>query len=80
MTQYSTPEALAADATTVPPWARGTQARLVGDSDDGAVDAWDLYRDDVLVGCMYDMGAGYIYAEGGSIADGDWSDTEMPWA
>lgn len=76
--RIETPENLAANPDSIPAWARGAEARLIGES--GSVDAWDLYRGDTLVGCMYDDGSGYIYVEGQSIEDGDWSDTDMPWA
>ena len=73
-----TPEKLAGKPERVPQWALGAAASLI--SLDGTVDAWDLYRDGTLIGCMYDDGAGYIYIEGCAIADGDWEDSGMPWA
>ena len=77
-TRIATPEELVV-GTAVPEWARGAEARLVDESVNGLVDAWDLYRD-VLVGCVYDDGSGYRFVEGQSIDDGDWADSGMPWS
>ena len=65
----------------VPAWARGTEARHVGPQvENDPRNAWDLYRGRTLVGCMYDLGAGYEFVQGARIAEGDWDDTHVAWA
>lgn len=79
-----TPEDLTADPSRVPRWAVYATAVRVYSSPDGQVDAYDLYRshanlppEGMLVGCMYDIGNGYTFAEGASIADGEWKGTPL---
>lgn len=60
-----------------PAWAASAEARLVAETDDGMCDAYDLFRDGAHVGCMYDLGAGYVFEEGVEIVDGHWEDTPL---
>lgn len=69
-----TPEDLTADPSRVPSWAKYASAVRVASK----VDAYDLYRshnnlppEGLLIGCMYDMGEGYVFVEGQSIGAGD---------
>ena len=64
-------------ADPIPDWARGTEARLVGEDRRRA--AWDLYRGDKLIGSMYDIGDGLTFEAGCAIADGDWAKADVPW-
>lgn len=60
---------------SAPAWAADADA--VERFNDGTRDGHDLFRDGNLIGCCYDLGAGYEWIEGQSVADGDWDDTDI---
>ena len=57
-----------------PAWARGAEVKTRFRTEDGTQDGHDLYRNGELVGCCYDLGAGYLWFEEQGIDDGDWDD------
>lgn len=64
MTTYplitSTPERLCLDSDKVPSWARGSEAI---ERDGYSYECFELIRDSITIGWMYDDGSGYLFTE-----------------
>lgn len=73
----TTPEKLVVDPASIPVWARGAEAASAGESEDGQIDAYDLFRDGRLIGSLYTDSSGPTFVERASVADDEWPESDM---